>query len=120
MVQPNVIFYLPRTAWPYAVLPESVESDMSIYFLGTHLNWVLQTYLRLKSAGYPVVLSPDFPKEGIVVTFNGLLPLDFVPDPRQFLVSVSGDNSAHFYAQLHIVQNRTQTKMLADSFHIPH
>jgi hypothetical protein len=120
MVQPNIVFYLPRKAWPYAVLPESVESDTSIYFLGTHLNWVLQTYLRLKSAGYPIVLSPELPTEGIVVTFNGLLPLDFVPNPRQYLVSISADNSPHMYAQLHVVQNRTQTKMLADSFHIPH
>jgi hypothetical protein len=115
-----IYFYLPRNRWPDGTLPRTVEENPEIYFLGTSLNWVLQTYLRLRAAGFQVQLVPEMPKAGIIVTFNGLLKLDYHPNPEQFLVSISADNATHFFAQMHIVQNLEQTRILSDSFHIPH
>lgn len=115
-----IVFYLPRSKWPDGALPKNVEEYSETYFLNTDLSWVLQSYLRLREAGYPVQLVPDIPGAGIIVTFGGLLRLNYRSNPEQFLVSISADNRPQFFAPMHIVQNFTQTRFLRDSFHIPH
>ena len=85
----------------------------------THWHWTLQTYLWLRESGCPVRLVKGVPDEGIVVACRGLISSDFTPGPNLFLVSINGDESPHPYAQINVVQNRIQTRLLSNSYYVP-
>lgn len=120
MRQPVPIhFYLPKEYWPASGIPTSIDGSQT-YFLNTALNWVLQTYLRLRDAGYSVELTADLPAEGVIVSFSGLVPFEFIPNARQYFVSISADAPAHPFANMHIVQNMRQSKRLRNAHFVPH
>ncbi len=73
-------------------------------------HWVLQTYLRLKAAGYPCELCRDVPAEGVVVTHRDCLSASVRPTPNRFIVALLVDRLLpHPYAQLHIVHRQGQS-----------
>jgi hypothetical protein len=87
----------------------SLDPDQDLEFTrrGEH-SWVVQTYLRLRAAGYPVALANDVPQRGLVIfhakhkhslaraagASNGLI-----------FVGIRADNSAPLLADYEIVQN---------------
>lgn len=115
----HINFYLPKDHWPASGIPSSIDSPQA-YFINTTLNWVLQTYLRLRDAGYRVELTADLPPEGVIVSFSGLVSFDFIPNSRQYFVSISADAPAHPFANMHIVQNMRQSKHLRNAHFVPH
>jgi len=91
-----VLFFLPPHAWPSAELLAGGASNMIRNFKSTDWIWngswvwTLQTYLWLRDSGCPVHLVKEMPDAGIVVACSGLVAVDFMPGPRQFLVSING------------------------------
>jgi hypothetical protein len=85
----------------------------------THWHWTLQTYFWLRECGCPVRLVRGVPDEGIVVACRGLISSDFMPGPNLFLVSINGDESPHPYAQINVIQNIVQTRLVSDSYYVP-
>ena len=80
-------------------------------------HWTLQTYFWLRESGCTVHLAREFPESGIVVT--GILPEEFRPGRTLFVVSIVGDGSPEPFAQMHVVQNRLQTRLVSNSHHVP-
>lgn len=89
--------------------------------------WIVQTYLRLKKAGYEVEISGELPREGIVVVlvedaFKRAFREQYVPANRNLLVlSIRADIDGFRqpFADAEIVQNG----MFADErrvFFVPH
>jgi hypothetical protein len=121
-----VLFFLPPHAWPSAELLAGGASNMIRNFKSTDWIWngswvwTLQTYLWLRDSGCPVHLVKEMPDAGIVVACSGLVAVDFMPGPRQFLVSINGDESPDRYAQMRVSQNRTQTRLILDSHYVSH
>jgi hypothetical protein len=114
-----ITFYLPKRYWPESDITTNIDSPQ-IYFLNTSLNWVLQTYLRLRDAGHSVELKADLPPEGVIVSFSGLVSFNFIPNSRQYFVSISADAPAHPFANMHIVQNMRQSKRLRNAHFVQH
>ena len=113
---PPIFFFVPNSAdWPE--LPTDVQQYWPWMRAQRHLawwgqfNWTLQTYLRLRAAGFCCRLAREIPTEGVVVAHRDFLPTDLQPSPRQLLVCLladrnrSGSVGCHPYAQIHIVQN---------------
>lgn len=107
---PSIYFFIPRKSWPSS-LPESADrywqwqnETQGRYRLGRY-NWTLQTYLHLKSVGFPCQLTDSIPNAGIVVAHRDFLPLHFKPSAHVLLVCIQADRPRHPYAQLHVVQN---------------
>src|SRR5262249_50102033 len=94
--------------------------DQSIYFINTSVNWILQTYLRLKERDMPVELSETLPDEGIIVAFCGDLNFATPPTLKQFIISVSADSQPYPFANVHVVQNIFQERHLRHAAFIPH
>lgn len=107
---PPIYFFIPRKSWPSS-LPESADrywqwqnETQGRYRLGRY-NWTLQTYLHLKSVGFPCQLIDSIPDAGIVIAHRDFLPLHFKPSANILLVCIQADRPRHPYAQLHVVQN---------------
>jgi hypothetical protein len=121
----TVSFCLPPGDWPSEEVLSEGTSGMgrtfksSDWMWNTHWHWTLQTYLWLRESGCPVRLSKGVPDEGIVVACRGLVPSDLRPGPGLFLVSINGDESPHPYAQINVMQNRIQTRLVSDSHYVP-
>ena len=114
-----ISFYLPKKEW-LLDKQRNAKIDPKDFFLSTPRNWILQTYLALKNCGFSVRLVSELPNEGIIVFFSGNISLNYRPSKRQFLIAVSADANAHTYAQMRVVQNRTTTHHLEDSYFIKH
>jgi hypothetical protein len=73
----------------------------------TRAVWIRQTYLRLRDAGHPVVLSVTPPDRGIVVVEATARRRLFVAglDPHVLLVAVRADHRPQRYAEVEVVQN---------------
>ena len=116
MTPPPIFFFIPNGAdWP------ELPTDMQQYWPWIraqgqlpwwgHFNWTLQTYLRLRAAGFCCELARDIPDHGIVVAHRDFLPTGLRPSPRQLLVCLLADRNRtgsigrHPYAQIHVVQN---------------
>lgn len=127
---PPIYFYLPHSDWPEGELPESADTywqwqcarnstyNWSLY------NWTLQTYLRLRSNGFPCELIGTMPVEGIVLAHRYSLADDLQPGPRLLLVCLQADKGRHTYAQVHVVQNSEDdifksSQYLWQAYHIP-
>jgi hypothetical protein len=80
-------------------------------------HWTLQTYFWLLESGCAVHLVREFPPSGIVVT--AIVPEQFKPGPNLFVISIVGDGSIEPFAQMHLVQNKMQARLLPDSYHVP-
>ncbi len=68
-------------------------------------NWTLQTFGRLRAAGFPCSFADELPDEGIIVAHRDAFPAGFVPGPRRLLVCIKPDRAPLLFAQLHVVQN---------------
>lgn len=64
-------------------------------------------------------LVKEMPGAGIVVACSGLVAVDFRPGPRQFLVSINGDEAPDPFAQMHVTQNRSQARLVSDAHYVP-
>lgn len=115
-----VFFCFHPNNWPSDEVVENKSGGTNHYFINTDWNWVLQTYLRLRERGRPVVLAKELPQEGIIVLCSGTVPLAYKPGPRQFLVSINADEAPDVFAQMHITQNRIQARIMPDSHDVPH
>jgi hypothetical protein len=86
--------------------------------------WILQTYLRLRRAGHPVVLVGELPDGGPIVyhrkherrVLEGVLA---TPSTHRTLIAVRGDRHTSRCADAQIVQNATQVRS-ASHFFAPH
>jgi hypothetical protein len=118
-----VYFYLPPSTWPSADILSSGTAGMSGSFKSsdwmwnTHWHWTLQTYFWLRESGCSVHLVNAFPEAGIMVTCG--VSADFRPGPNLFVVSIAGDESPAPYVQMHVVQNRMETRLVSDSHYVP-
>jgi hypothetical protein len=83
-------------------------------------SWTLQTYLRLKSIGFPCKLIGTFPTEGIVLAHHSdSIPWNFYPGSKLLFVYLKGDRVQHNYAQIQVVQNIHETKRFKNAYYIP-
>ena len=83
---------------------DSRRADFPVFRRG-HEAWGVQVPLRLKEAGLPIRLSSVVPESGIVVVHRDLLPDNFEPDERYFLVVMRGDRLPHPTANFEVVLN---------------
>lgn len=105
----TVYFYLPEDQQPKQ-LPERTDFEWKEYSLGKYC-WGLQTYNRLQLAGIRCRLVDKLPDEGVIIAHRAFLPDSIIPSRKQVLVCIQADWSRHPFAQLHICQNREQTKI---------
>jgi hypothetical protein len=74
--------------------------------------------LHLKSDGFPCSLVHRLPSEGIVVAYRDFLPDEVRPGPELLLVCILADKEEpgaagpHPYAQIHVVQNPKDRRVL--------
>lgn len=83
------------------------DNDWREFVTGAE-TWILQTFVRLRDAGYPVTLTSVPPRAGIVVVhfdqFGSFLA-KAGPATGLTVVGVRADRSANAYADFEIVQN---------------
>jgi hypothetical protein len=116
----RLFFHLGIADWPPAVALAGIQSPGTYYFLDTPWAWILQTWHRLREKGHDIELTSALPESGIIVLCSGTLPVNYKPGPRQFFVSVCADESPDQFAQMYIVQNEIQTRLIPDSHYMPH
>lgn len=69
--------------------------------------WILQTFLYLKSNGFPCFLVHKVPSEGIVIAHTRDLKTKILPTESRMIISIQSDKKAVYpYAFFHIVQNK--------------
>ncbi|MBL4848350.1 MAG: glycosyltransferase family 1 protein [Planctomycetes bacterium] len=84
------------------------DEDWRFFGGNTHRIWILQTFLRLRDAGYPVRLTNTLPTSGVVVVGGASrkhLFKDFCSRNRALIVAVRADHRPQLYADLEVVQN---------------
>ncbi len=90
----------------------------------SHQSWIYHTWVILNKAGIFCQLVNHFPKEGIIIGVSkGLrkyLPKSYIPSDKIFLVDVLADRTAHHAANLHLVQNKSQTLSIPNALFMPH
>ena len=100
--------------------PDVYWSDFSRHMRGGVYAWIVQTYQRLRAAGFPCELVAQMPADGIAVAHRKTIPPDFQPPPNLLLVCVRADASFHHFAHLHVVLNRKQLGRWYPSHYLPH
>lgn len=118
---PPIVFFIPKALWPLT-LPKSADENWSGFGLGLY-TWTVQTYLRLKSVGFPCHLSSTLPEEGIVLFHSNAARnhRDLLqPNPARLLICIKAESSPYPEAQLHVVQNPLETKTVRHSYFLPH
>jgi len=118
---PPIRFYLPDA------LPADLPSSPDVYwtgFLGKMRSgvyaWIVQTYQRLRAAGFPCEMTHTLPQDGIMVAHRKSLPRDYVPPPGVLFVCVRADATFHPYAHLHVVLNRLALSRWHPTIYLPH
>jgi hypothetical protein len=110
---PPVAFFLPDGEWPADL------KDRDGYFWSPdragRVNWIVQTWDQLRALGFPCRMARTLPEDGIVIAHRRVLPRTLRPAPRQLLVCVQADYTPHPFAQLHILQNRSQVALASSS-----
>lgn len=104
---PPVSFYSPDLD-PKEIDELSCERDWRYFGGNTHKIWIVQTYLRLRAAGYPVRLAQTLPREGVVVVENAsrkALVREFGPSNHALIVAIRADHRPQLYADLEVIQN---------------
>lgn len=119
MLQKIIIFY------PHADIIKDCkgitsEQNGKAFFTNTSATWTLQTYLRLREIDPDIILSPTLPDSGIVIAFEGDLPVPYQTRKDRYLISIIADGSPRSFANIRIVQNRAQTRLVKRSTHISH
>jgi hypothetical protein len=93
-----------------------------------YTNWIVRTYLNMKSAGLYCEVVDDIPKQGIVIADRGTLRDTLGNQYPYFgeamLICAKGDDDSHPSAHLHIVQNlydlQNRKNSLWNPYYIPH
>ena len=118
---PPIRFYLPDK------IPPDMPSSPDIYWLGFrgHMRsgvyaWTVQTFQRLRAAGFPCELTDQLPSDGILVAHRKSLPRDFVPPAGVLFVCLRADATFHPFAHLHVVLNRSALSRWYPSIYMPH
>jgi len=112
----EISFYLPEPDSVIDGLPASIgdywawqgtASQLTPYWGRYH--WVLQTYLYLKQAGLPVVVTNALPASGVILTHMDCVDYGFRPGPEQYLAIMLVDREVpHPRAHMHILHNPIQ------------
>ena len=116
----NIIFYMRSLNEDINFYRDMTSLDGASFFTDTSSSWILQTYLKLKKIGVDVQLSTTLPDRGLVVAFEGDLPVAYPVNKDRYLISVIADGSPRSFANLRIVQNRAQLQVVNRSSFIPH
>ncbi len=118
---PPVRFYLPDK------IPADMPSSPDVYWLGFrgHMRsgvyaWTVQTFQRLRAAGFPCELTDQLPADGILVAHRKSVPRDFVPPAGVLFVCLRADATFHPFAHLHVVLNRSALSWWYPSAYMPH
>jgi len=115
---PPIYFYLPQEDWR-----EDMPDRADVYWPGFSRGiycWTLQTYLHLKADGFPCRLVGTLPDAGIVLSHRESFKYELKPTSKVLMVCMKADQEAHPYAQFHVVQNLQETKVLKNSYYMPH
>ena len=91
-----------------------------LFFTDTSAIWIYQTYLKLKEIDPDIMLSSTLPDSGIIIAFEGDLPVPCETRKERYLISIIADSSPRSFANMRIVQNRAQLRLVKRSTHIPH
>ncbi|MBI2374367.1 MAG: glycosyltransferase family 1 protein [Deltaproteobacteria bacterium] len=125
-MEADVTFFLPGSDLD-RVSALDPDRDWREFGFGVHA-WILQTFLRLRAAGWAVRLSRELPDAGrarsarapkILVAHADSAVHELSVDPELTLVVVRADKMSQSYADFEIVQNESG----ADGrrvFHVPH
>ena len=114
--QHDISLFLPEPDSVVAGLPTSIDdywawqgqTALITPYWGRY-HWVLQTYLYLKQAGMPVVLTNTIPRAGIIITHMDCIDYGFKPTPEQFLAIMLVDRKIpHPRAHIQILHNPIQ------------
>ncbi len=119
MKKEPIYFYLRPPSWPPADALLDPSSADHLYFGNAAFCWILQTYLRLRTRGCNVELTNRLVDSGIIVICSGDVPVTFVPNPRQLIISINADEAPDVFTQLRVTQNKIQERLLAGSYFIP-
>jgi hypothetical protein len=118
---PPIRFYLPEE------IPADMPQSPDVYWLGFRglirggvYAWTIQTFLRLRAAGFPCELVHELPTDGILVAHRKSVPRFFIPPPGVLFVCLRADATFHPYAHLHIVLNRLALNWWYPSVYMPH
>lgn len=117
----TVTFYYPDRDQLPQLRKLSPEKDYRYFDIGERI-WIVQTYLRLKNAGYPVKLKAHVPPEGIVVFHRDSLGDVQKQDrwnAKTILVCVRADRPPTYSSMIEIVQNRHSIQSSTDLY-VPH
>lgn len=114
---PPIYFYLPEKDWRDD-MPDQPDIYWEEFGRGIYC-WTLQTYLYLKADGFPCKLVKNIPDQGVIIAHRDSFPYELRPKEKQLLICIKPDRNPHPYAQLHIVQNPEDAKVLKNSYYIP-
>lgn len=103
--QVPISFFMPINRFP-EVIPEHIDTYQNS-FKDDIYAWTLQTYVYLRSSGFPCSLVKKMPQEGIVVAHRDcLVPDNYLePNSNVLLVCIQSNRQRLSYAQIHVVQN---------------
>jgi hypothetical protein len=74
---------------------------------GGPYNWTVQTFIQLRSRGFPCELTARWPEEGIILAHSDFLEARSKPSRRSFIVELKPDRHlCSAYANFVIAQNR--------------
>lgn len=73
---------------------------------------LIQTFLLIQESDLHCIVSDQIPERGIIVCHRKSFPADFRPTKDQFLVYAKGDWDIHYHAQMHVIQNPIDMRML--------
>lgn len=82
--------------------------------------WVVQTFQRLRAAGFPCEMTNQLPSDGILVAHRKSLPRNFIAPAGVLFVCLRADATFHPFAHLHVVLNRRALNVWFPSFYMPH
>lgn len=113
-LRPKISFYIPpdkfKSSWP-----KSLKDDW-ISFGGGAKIWTYFTAIVLKEKGYPVDITTEIPKEGIVLSHSRYLPQRRLVNDKAILICIRADYGRNHMAHMHIVQNLCQVYMRGRDF----
>ncbi|MFZ4680916.1 MAG: glycosyltransferase [Terrimicrobiaceae bacterium] len=120
----EVHFYLPEKYLPDSARQEAwKEGKITTLEQGGKIAcaqcWIYQTWVALQSAGVKVNLTPEIPREGILVGLSGFFGDDFRAPDDVFFAGIVADYLPHPGAHLHILQNPVHARRLRHSAYMP-
>ena len=113
---PPIYFYIPDGDWRTTMPtnPDVYWKEFGGVITSTVYGWTVQTYLRLKHAGFSCELVSTIPDEGILIAYRRSVPEEFQPSAKVLFVCLKSEQSPHPYAQIHVVGNVQETSPKAN------